>query len=235
VRKFGQKLEHPEHIRRAAEKIHLARFAQNPEHLEHATEICGEEDSPATRGVHLIDYVAASHVPLEGPVVHEPLVQRAADAEIIGGHRSRLTAEHALEAGQLSDLPHGTDLRALAAAAVVQKSAVPHEHREIVAPAVVGSIGASALLVDSEDVHRTGGGALQLVEAGSRVPVLCKACFDPLQHGRFGSNLRLSGARRGRCNPEGIVPNRFSERKADFFQTWAQSTSSALKVDPLQE
>jgi hypothetical protein len=31
------------------------------------------------------------------------------------------------------------------------------------------------------------------------------------------------------------VPNQFSERKDDFFQTWAQSTSSALKVVPLQE
>jgi hypothetical protein len=63
---FGQKLEHPENGRRAAEKNHgmCYKFAQNPEHPEHAMEICGEENSPATQCVHLIDYMAAPHVAL---------------------------------------------------------------------------------------------------------------------------------------------------------------------------
>jgi hypothetical protein len=37
MRKFGQKLEHPEHGRRAADKNHgiCYKFAKNPEHREH--------------------------------------------------------------------------------------------------------------------------------------------------------------------------------------------------------
>jgi hypothetical protein len=190
-------------------------------------EICGEEGSPATRGVHLVDYVTTSHVTLESPVVHEPLVQRAAHAEIIGGQRSYFTAQHALRARHLPDLPHGMDLRALAAATVVEKSAIPHEHRKIVAPAVVDSIGASALPVDSEDVHQPAAERFSLSKREVVSPCFARHALIRSSTAGLGATSASPVLVEGVAVQKGSCPTD-SLRERRSFRFWTQSTSSAL-------
>jgi hypothetical protein len=89
---------------------------------------------PAAACVHCSNNLAATNVPLKGPIIHEVLVKRRYCGGVVSMEGPGRTPDHGLGARELSDLLQGANPLALRAVAAIKQVPATHEDAEVVEP-----------------------------------------------------------------------------------------------------